>query len=136
MLLVVLAIDLMLFFGGYAVADINPDSDFYSYGDTVLQRADAGDGSFEVRSLNSSDLPGSTASVDPETGSFFTDLFRSARNWLLSNVPGAQTVYMVVNAVPNFLSAIGLPQVFVFGVGALWHMLGAFLLVSFLWGRE
>lgn len=136
MLLLILLIDLVLFFGSYAVTQINPDSGFWDYEGSLISKADTGDGDYEVREVSATDIPDGTQAVDPDNqAGFFTDIFRSVRNWIFSNVPGAEALVSVVNALPNFLKAIGLPQVFVFGVGALWHTLGVFLLISFVWGR-
>lgn len=135
MLILVLCIDAMLLLVNVAVFDIN-GTNFYEYDGSVLKNADAGDGTYVLRELSEEDIPSATQSVDTETGGLFTDIFRSVRNWLFENIPGAQTVTMAINAVPNFLAAIGLPQIAVFTLGAVWHLFGIFTLVSFIWGRE
>lgn len=135
LLILILCIDAMLFLVNVAVYDIN-GSEFYGYNATIIKNADTGGGNYDVSQLSESDIPSSTSTVDPETGAFFTDIFRSVRNWIFQNIPGAQTVTMAINALPHFLSAIGLPQIFVFAIGAVWHLFGIFTLVAFIWGRE
>lgn len=133
MLVFILLIDAILFLGGTAVAEIS-GANFYGLENTLIQEADAGDGTMIVKEAGESDIPGATSGVDPETGGFFTDLFRSARNWLLSTT-GVAYVIGFINALPNFLAVIGLPQAVVFTLGAIWHIMGVFALANFLWGK-
>ncbi|MCA1800044.1 MAG: hypothetical protein LC650_01975 [Actinobacteria bacterium] len=135
MLFIMLGIDIMLFGVSYAVADLNPAMDFYGYDGSIAKVADTSSGAYETRAVTGADIPGGPDTVDPETGGFFTDITRSVRNWLFDNIPGAKTAVMVINAVPSFLSAVGAPQVFVYIVGAFWHIAGLFMLISFVWGR-
>jgi hypothetical protein len=135
MLVFVLVIDAVLFLGGTAIADISGGSNsFYGYNGTLIQEADSGVGDYQVSQVTEDEIPGSTNSVDPDTGGFFTDIFRSVRNWILSTT-GVAYVLGFINAFPNFLAALGLPVVVTFTLGAIWHILGLFALASFIWGR-
>ncbi len=134
MLAVVLAVNVMLFLGQVAVCDVNPSSctRFYSVDNNLLSKYDSGN--YTVSEEVVSGLPQSGGSVSPTTGNTFTDTTSTAKSWLLQ-IPGIDILLGVVNAVPNFLKAIGLPPAFVFAVGAFWYLLTFFLIVAWLLGK-
>jgi len=135
MLLFVLCIDVVFLLRRYAMVD-DGGGGFYGYDGRIESQADSGAGTYVVAQANASDLPSSTEAVDPEaTTGFFTDIFRSTKNWLLE-FTGAYEVWDTINAVPNFLNSIGLPTLVSFTLGGLWHIFGIFTLISFLWCKE
>lgn len=134
-LLIVLAIDMFLMLGQIAVADINPDFQFYNSTGNLIGTENKGNYELaEVTDLNSL-LPTTTQSVTGDTDSgIFTEVFTNIKNWFL-NTTGLSYLIMFINAVPNFLKAIGLPPILSFSLGALYHIITIFLAVSYIWGR-
>jgi len=133
-LILVLAIDMFLFMGQTAVLETNPSGNvFYGYEGTLAKQQDAGNYTLNESVINK--LPSGEASVSAETGNIFTDLFTSIKSFFVETT-GLGYLLAIVNAVPNFLKAINLPGTFVFLVGAFWHSMTLFMLISFFWGRE
>jgi hypothetical protein len=134
LLLLVLCVDGFLFMGQTIVLDINPDAQrFYNYEGTLIKDNDAGN--YTLNEDVTAKLPTGTASVSPDTGNFFTDIFATAKNWLLEST-GLSYVLAIVNALPNFLKILGLPSIFVFIVGSIWHTFTIFLFVLLLLGKD
>lgn len=134
LLLLVLSVDGFLFMGQTAVNDINPGSaQFYDYDGSLVKDNDVGN--YTINEDISGKLPTGTASVSPDTGNFFTDIFATAKNWLLETT-GLGYILAIVNALPNFLKALALPSIFVFVVGSIWHTFTLFLIVLLLLGRD
>lgn len=134
LLLLVLAVDGFLFMGQTIIMDINPDGPvFYQYSRTLLKDNDAGNYTLDETAV--SQLPTGTASVDPDTGNFFTDIFATAKDWIVEST-GIGYIIAIVNAFPNFLKALGLPNIFVFIVGSIWHTFTIFLITLLLLGRD
>lgn len=78
-------------------------------------------------------LPSTVSSIAPTTGNVFTDSWATIKSWF-GSIPGVGYFTAFVSALPNFLKSLGLPQAFVFGVGALWYVLNIFLIITFLKG--
>lgn len=139
-LLVVLSVNLMLFIGQAAVIGIDPSGpNFYNCEDSILGAVEQSGCSGDSYVLDDSDpasrLPSSVNSVDPENGYVYTDDFSTGKSWLLDGL-GLKYVGAILGAPMYFLSAIGLPPAFAFGVGALWYGVTLFLIVAFLLGRD
>jgi len=77
------------------------------------------------------DLP--TTVKSDVSGGGFSDLFNSFLDWIGQNVPGAKMMFDMVNAVPKFLALMfpGVPEI-TGAIGAMWHLLTLFLLISWL----
>lgn len=134
-LVMVLFIDGFLFLGQTAVNEINPTGapTLYHYDAGLLQANDEGNYTLTTDVLGQ--LPGGESSVSAETGNIFTDIFSSIKGWL-GEATGINYVIDIVNALPNFLKALGLPAAFVFMIGSLWHTMTVFLIILLLWGRD
>ena len=79
-------------------------------------------------------LPETEQSVSPETGNVFTDLFRTAKNWVLQKT-GAQYLIDILTAPVDLLRSMGLGNQLIFIIGALWYGVFVFLIVSWLFNR-
>lgn len=139
-LLIVLSINLLFFFGQYSMGQINPDgTQFYNCNGSILSEFDVNrcDGEYFLVDSDyaAENLPQGESGVSPETGNIFTDIFNTGRNWLL-DTSGVRYLINIVGAPVSFLSAIGLPDAFVWGIGALWYGLTFFLIIGWLLGRE
>jgi hypothetical protein len=134
-LLVVLSINLFLFFGQVAMQDINPGTSnvIFNASTSFLNSRDAG--GYVLNESVSDMLPEAGATVDYTKSNAFTDFFSSIRNFFSTVGSGFKYLFAMVNAVPNFLKSLDfLPGAFVFGLGALWQIYTVFLIASFMWG--
>lgn len=143
LLLIVLCMNAVLFLGQVAVIEVDPSpaTAFYQCSGNMLQRFDQNNCTNTNSYVISSDealeeLPGGTASTSPTTGNVFTDIFSTAKDWLINNIPGLGYLKQVLTAPYNLLSSLGLPNVFVFTVGTIWYGVTFFLIVAFLFGRQ
>lgn len=134
-LVMVLFIDGFLFLGQQAVNEINPAGPptFYHYEAGLLQAND--EGNYTLTSDVLGKLPTGESSVSAETGNIFTDIFSSIKGWI-ADTTGVNYVIDLINALPNFFKALGLPPAFVFVIGSIWHTTTVFMLVLLLWGRD
>lgn len=129
----VLGINLLLFLGQTAACDINTACNvFYDTSKNILNTYDAGNNTLDESVINN--LPSGEGSVSPTTGNLFTDSPSVLKTWLL-NIPGVNILLGVINAVPNLLKGMGLPNYFVFAVGAFWYGLTLFLIVAWIFGK-
>lgn len=140
-LIVVLAVNVMLFLGQAAMIEINPTApQFINCEGTPLGSLEATGcttpGSYVLNSSNpASMLPSGETSVSPETGVLFTDPFTAFKTWLLTSL-GLSYLVAIVAAPYNFLTALGLPQAFIFAIGTLWYGVTLFLIIAFALGRD
>lgn len=134
-LVVVLAINVMLFMGQAGAMALNPDSSpvFYSEDGSLLSNFD--EGNYTTPSDPKTLLPSGEASVNPETGNIFTDIFSATKNWILETT-GLSYLLDLLGAPANFLKAIGLPSAFAWAIGSLWYGITLFLIVAFILGRD
>lgn len=143
-MLICLAINLMLFMGQMAINEVSaandlgtPQSLLNCKGTLFAEADEAGCqnvSNLNVNSVNASEtLPSTVSSISPTTGNVFTDSWATIKSWF-GSVTGIGYFTAFVSAVPNFLKSLGLPQAFVFGVGALWYLLNIFLIIIFLRG--
>jgi len=139
-LMVVLAINAMLFLGQASVNAISDDApEFYNCQGSALGSFEQGNCTTDKYVLDSTDpanrLPSGASSVDPDTGNLYTDSFTTGKSWFLDTL-GLNYLVSILSAPMNFLSALGLPQAFSFAIGALWYGVTLFLIVAFLLGRD
>jgi hypothetical protein len=135
-LLIILAIDMMLMLGQVAVNEMTTDgTQYYNTSGALLGTEDQGNYTLSEITDISSILPTTQEAVTSGTeGNIFVETFKNIRNWFLDTT-GLSYIIMFINAVPNFLKAIGFPPILVFSLGALWHIMTIFLAVSYIWGR-
>lgn len=138
-LLIVLSINVVFFLAQVSMFEINPDGTrFYNCEGNILSEFELNrcQGDFYlIDSTQVGNLPQSESAVSPEQGNIFTDIFNTAKNWLLSST-GVSYLVGVITAPTSFLTAIGLPAAFVFGIGALWYGMTFFLFIAWLFGRD
>jgi len=131
-LTIVLAINLMLWFGQIAILEINPDaSNFFNPEGTLIDKFDAGNYTLDDDTINQ--LPSGESSVSVTTGNIFTDAWTGIKNWFLDST-GISYLLNVLSAPMSFLKAIGLPPEFSFGLGAMWYIICFLLLIGFIRG--
>jgi len=135
-LAVILAINVFFFLGQTAIDNINPTGErtqFFDENDAMIGGYNAGN--YTLNEDVASELPNTEGAVSPETGNWFTDTFQTVKNWFLDTT-GLSYLLNLVNALPHFLSAIGLPHKFVFAIGFFWHAFTIFLVVSYIGGKN
>ena len=131
-LTIVLAINLLLWFGQIAVSELNPESSqFFDKEGSLVNNYDKGNYTLEENPIN--DLPDSESSVSVTTGNIFTDLFSTMKNWFLKTT-GLSYILNILSAPMSFLRALHLPSEFAFGLGAMWYGLTLFLVIAFIRG--
>ena len=132
-LTIVIAINMLLWFGQIAITSMNPSStNFFNNTGTLLDKYDHGGYTIDPNAVDQ--LPSSESSVSVTTGNIFTDLFSTVKNWFL-NSTGLSYILNVLSAPMSFLSAIvGLPKEFAFGIGAMWYGITLFLVIAFIRG--
>jgi len=129
----VFAVNVMLFLGQTAITNINPDAMvFYNYEDSLISKFDTGN--YSLNENVSGYLPDteSSVSIDDNTN-IFTDSFKTIKNWFLKTT-GLNYLIGILNALPSFLIAIGLPFEFAYGIGVLWHGVTLFLIIIMMRG--
>lgn len=132
-LAIMLGINVFLFLGNYAVADISGQSSgLINYENDMIGQFDAGN--YTLNEDVTSKLPSGEGSISPETGNFFTDTFSAIKNWFVETT-GLNYLLGIVNAVPNFLKRF-LDPVLAYAIGFFWHALTIFLIVNFIKGGE
>lgn len=139
-LAIVLGVNIMLWLGQVAVLDLNPAGPvFYNCKDSMI-------GSFETNNCNGpqytlndkntvSDVPTEAAPITTSTGNIFTDTFSAIRNWF-SQSTGIKYIYNILAAPANFLKAVGVPEEFIFALGAFWYGFTLFIIAAFFFGRD
>jgi hypothetical protein len=131
-LVIFLVISGVLGMANLAVKNYNADATFAD-GDNVLDQygnRTAG----TINEFSGDDLPESEDSVSAETGNVFTDLFRTAKNWIL-NTAGAQYVIGILGAPAQLLNGMNLPTSVVWFIATMWYGIFIFLIISWLLNR-
>lgn len=134
---IMLAINVFLFLGQTAVDNVALEEGFT--GSTILNPDNSLIGSFDGGNyvLNTSvGLPDTEASIDSDNNNFFIDPIGSLKSWFNKAGTGWNYFSSIVNAVPNFLKNIGLPNEISFALGFFWHVMTLFLVVMLIWGRQ
>lgn len=141
-LIIVMAINAVLFMGKVSIMEINPTNTGYHYdcnGNVLSQFERNGCNnatSYGLINVNnnsiSSQLPSNPTIID-SIGQFFTDIYSSVRNWLLDSL-GLSYVLAVLTAPSDFLSMTGLPESFVWVISAFWYGITLFLIVNWFKG--
>jgi len=139
-LIIVMAINMMLFLGQIAVIDMNSEaSTIYDCAGGMIGSFDQNSCSGDTYVLTDGDpvtnLPDVEGSVSPETGAVYTDTYTGVKGWLV-DATGLGYLLEILSAPSNLLKAIGLPQAFSFAIGFLWYGITLFLIVAFLFGRD
>ena len=75
------------------------------------------------------------AEVDQDEGNWFTDTFKTVKNWLLEST-GIKWVLGVLNAVPNFISSLfgETYSIYAFGLNVIWYVSTIFAVIFWLKG--
>jgi len=143
MLVVILAIDLIMFFGQLAMLEVNPDAPvLYNYDGSRLSEFDKGN--YTTLDVNDAlaDMPEAATSVSTEedsSGNWLTDGFKTVKEWVSGGASavgsGAKYIFSILGGPTTYLSSLNLPREFVFAIGALWYALTIFLFVAFMLGR-
>lgn len=103
---------------------------FFTYDGSILSQVDAGNWTV----TGNVSLGEGGGQVEVDSGNIFTDTYNALKNWV-QDATGFNYAKGMVTAMPNFLKIIGLPQEIAFSLGALWHILTLFLVVSWIGGR-
>lgn len=131
-LVFVLGLNAFFFWGQTATNDINPGgTQFFNYQGSHISRYDQGN--YTLPSDPTTSIPSTTPSISLTTGNIFTDAWSATTNWLLDNT-GVSYLIAIVNTVPNYLKAIGLPAEFAFGIGYLWYAFSILIIILFIRG--
>lgn len=133
---IMLAINVFMFLGQTAVTTIANEEGLD--GTTILNYENSLIGSYDSGNFNlntSTQLPETTASIDSDNNNFFIDPIGSLKSWFSKAGKGWNYFTAIVNAVPNFLKNIGLPNEISFAIGFFWYSITLFLVVMLIWGR-
>lgn len=134
---IMIVLDVLLFLGQTAVTNVATEEGvaspvFYNYDDSVLKQYDAGN--YTLTENISGNLPSAKGAVLPDSGSFFSDLLSTIKDWFL-DIPGVKYVVGVITAVPNSLKAMGFSPEISFALGAIWHVITFVLVLGWLFNR-
>ena len=116
-----------------AVKNYNDEATFADSSDEALD-AYGNRSAWTVREFSGDELPESEDSVSQETGNVFTDLFRTAKNWILKTT-GAQYVINILGAPVQLLSGMNLPTMVIWFISTAWYGVFIFLIMSWLLNR-
>lgn len=131
-LLFVLGLNLLMFIVGSGIADVGGVSP-YDSSDNLLTKYDAGNYTFNS-SIDSFMPSTQSVGVDPESNNVFTDIFTSARNWVLDKT-GIGFLLGILSAPSNILITIGLSPALAWALTAIWYGVNVLFLVAFVLGR-
>lgn len=134
-ILIVLAIDMFIFFGQTATAQIaaadpSYDGNTFFHGNTTWIGAA---GSNNVVDTNKTGLPVQNPVAADDGSVSFTDSISVSKSWLITS---GEYFVRVTGGPVNYLKALNLPPIFAYGIGAFWYTLSIFLVVAFIMGRE
>lgn len=129
-LVLVLCINAVFLMANYGVNEYTESS----FGATDLLDRYGNRTTGTLNEFNADALPESEDSVSPETGNVFTDMFRTAKSWVLKST-GAGYIIDFLSAPVDLLRSVGLGAQLIFIIGALWYGIFVFLIVSWLLNR-
>lgn len=133
--LIVLCINVLLWFSQIAITDINPEgTQFFNYDGSMISDFDAGNHTLNDENVGDF-LPETSGSISPETGNFWTDPIGSIKEWFMDTT-GLTYLKNIVSAPFNFLGSLGLPEQARYGLGVIWYAVTIFLLIAFIFGRD
>lgn len=134
--ILVLSLNLIMFFVGYGLTDLGAPNDQFAYANNTLTHFNGGNStSFDVPTDAGNLLPsGQATGVGPDTGFSLTDIFASIGNWF-ADVTGLAWVLSILSAPKVILTAMGLPVAAAWAITALWYGVTLLMVVAFIWGR-
>jgi len=133
-LVFVLSLNVFLLLFQTSIINIGGDADFYNYESNILSKADGGNMDL-LNNTNIEDLPNAVEGESPDSDTSFTDIFKTARNWLFEDTPLSYVVG-ILNAPYIFLKMMQVPIEITYAIGSFWWLTTFFLLVAFILGRE
>lgn len=137
-LLVVICIDLMLFFGQQAIVDINPDApQFWGEQGDILLNDDINKGNYTMETdMSALDPLEQDEDVEQGDTTIWDDLniFLLMKNWIKST-KGYQYAASMIAAPYYFLVAVHAPQAVCYALGAAWSILTIVLIILLIAGR-
>jgi len=136
-LIIILSIDVFLFLGQTAVTNLNENTltrpNFYNYEESFLHDFDSGNYTLNQSNPQLS-FPTGEDSVSEE-GTVYTDIFKSAKEWLLDTT-GLRYLLNFLGAPVVFLGTLNLPIEILYSFGALWWGTTLFIIIAFILGRS
>jgi hypothetical protein len=129
-LIIVLAINGLLWMSQKAVTDLNPEMSFYNGEGGVLENHNMSSGTDPY-----TELPTSGGAVTTDTGNIFIDTFGSLMNWLAQKT-GFDTVIQTLKAPYTYLKIMGVPVELANVLGSLWYLVTITLVVLVVTGRN
>ena len=128
----IIALNMFLFISQVSTDHINPNGPHYfDFNGSMISEFNNGNysnGQYILDENVENRLPTSEGSISQDTGTWFTDVWNSVKNWV-SEKTKAKYVMGAVTAFPNFLKAIGFDPILVFALGFAWYGITLFLLV-------
>ena len=106
----------------------------YNYNSSYASKFDAG-GYRIVETQNNATgyLPSTGSSASSGITTIIVDIGSQMIGWITDSI-GLKYIWAVVDAVPHFLTQIGLPDIFSFILGVLWHAMTVVLIIIFIRG--
>lgn len=140
-LIIVMVINMFFIIGQMSSQAINEEVNstyFYDCSNDFLSRYDQNScvgGNYTLVKYNESALPSGQTNVGFVEGvtNFFTDIFQSVKNWVLSAVGLPPDLF---DGPYRFLQSLNLPDGLAWVFGAFWYGLTIFLVVNWLKGGD
>lgn len=134
-LLFVVFVNAYFFISQISIIQLNPDNPvvFYNYKNSMMSDFDTGN--YTLNDDVTLSLPSSSSSVSASDSGIYTDTFSAIKNWLL-DFTGIRYLLLIVNAVPNFLKSIGLPDGIAFALGWVWYLMSLITIISYIKGSD
>lgn len=132
-LLIMLCINSLFFLAQLGMNEANPGSanTLINIGNSPIEQYNSNNNYQLSENGTSTVIPEGIASNNPNFGFTLTDAFSVLKDWITGNY-----LWMFLWAIPNFITAIGLPAAVSFTIGSLWVIYGTFIMVSWMLGRQ
>lgn len=136
----VIVLNVMMFVADASIRHLSEETEHvYNCDDSLLglYSSDCTGGNMSI--INNENIttlfPGDASALSTETGNWFTDMFKSIKNWLQETL-GLKYVYNIVSAPYNIIKLMQLPSEINFVLSAFWYAISILVVIMFMWGRD
>jgi len=133
----IVVFNILMWFVSISMMSINPGGTIcYNLEGSIIDNSVTQSGNISIVNNDiTEDLPEGQGAVTSGTTNIYTDPINSILSWF-KTAPGLKYIYGVIAAPYNILKCMGLPNAFAVGIGVLWYLVSALVLVAFIWGRD
>jgi hypothetical protein len=134
-LIFIVVLNTMFFFAGLAMNDtgLSEKSSLYNYDKSMMK--DYSTNGYNIKQLETDDLPNTESSVSSSDGGLYTDVFQAIKKWVIGPFNIAKDY---VNAFPNLMK-MAFPDTddiaIVFGLSFIWYVLALVTAIGFIRGN-